>query len=154
NYVFDRSFIISTEPQIGNACLSQNNATSLWQPRVGIAWDPTGTGTWAVRVAAGIHHDLQDNLGNRTYANPPFNARELLSGPVLSLLPLSRTAKLPPTCGPSIPQPCSTYSPAGVDPNLFTPTHQEWSFTVERQLARELMLQVAYVGSQSYHTPL
>ena len=154
NYVLDANFVVSTEPVIGNSCLSQNNARALWQPRVGLVWDPTGTGTWAVRIGAGIHHDLQDNLGNRTYANPPFNARELLPGPMLSFLPLNRAAKLPPTCGPSVPQPCSTYSPAGVDPNLFTPTHQQWSFTVERQLAKDLMLQTGYVGSQSYHTPL
>ena len=37
---------------------------------------------------------------------------------------------------------------------MFTPTIQEWSFTVERQLTRDLMLQVGYVGSQSYHTNL
>jgi hypothetical protein len=33
---------------------------------------------------------------------------------------------------------------------MFTPTIQEWSFTVERHL----MLQVGYVGSQAYHTNL
>jgi hypothetical protein len=32
---------------------------------VGIAWDPTGRGTWAVRAGFGIHNDLQDILGNR-----------------------------------------------------------------------------------------
>jgi hypothetical protein len=37
---------------------------------------------------------------------------------------------------------------------MFTPTIQEWSFTVERQLTRALMLQVGYAGSQSYHTNL
>ena len=154
NYAFDQNFVISTNPVIGHSCLSQNNNKALWQPRVGIAWDPTGNGTWAVRAGFGIHNDLQDNLANRTYADPPFNARELLSGPLLSLLPLQRAAVLPPTCGPGITGLCSTYSPAGVDPNLFSPTHQQWSFTVERQLGRNLMLQLGYVGSQSYHTPL
>ena len=37
---------------------------------------------------------------------------------------------------------------------MFTPRVQEWSFTVERQLAKDLMLQVGYVGSQAYHTNL
>jgi hypothetical protein len=146
-----------TNPAIGDSCLSSNQAKALWQPRVGIAWDPTGDGKWAVRAGFGIHNDLQDNLANRTYANPPFNARELIdvSKGLLSLpLPLSRTATLPPTCGPGVPSPCSTYSPAGVDPNLFTPTVQQWSFTVERELTKDLMLSVGYVGSQSYHTPL
>src|SRR5256885_11264464 len=34
-----------------------------------------------------------------------------------------------------------------------TPTSQQWSLTIERGLARDLMLSVGYVGSQSYHTP-
>ncbi len=37
---------------------------------------------------------------------------------------------------------------------MFTPTIQMWTFTVERQLTKDLMLQVGYVGSQSYHTNL
>jgi carboxypeptidase family protein len=157
NYVFDQNFVISTNPVVGNSCLSQNTARALWQPRVGLAWDPTGTGTWAVRAGFGIHNDLQDSLANRTYANPPYNAREQLTGSLLSLIPLNKAAALPPTCNAQLVaanQPCSIYAPAGVDPNLFTPTIQQWSLTVERELAKNFMLQVAYVGSQSYHTPL
>ena len=85
NYVFDQSFVISTEPRMGKSCFTENHAKLLLQPRVGLAWDPTGTGTWAVRAGFGIHNDLQDNLANRTYSNPPFNAREQIVGPTLSL---------------------------------------------------------------------
>jgi hypothetical protein len=157
NYFYDATYGIGIEPHIGGSCLAQNNAKALWQPRVGVAWDPTGTGTWAVRAGFSIVNDLLDNLGNRTYSAPPFNAREQLTIPangLLSLLPLDAKAALPRTCGPAIPAPCSIYQPAGVDPNMFTPTIQEWSFTVERQLTRDLMLQLAYAGSQSYHTNL
>jgi len=130
----------------------------LLQPRVGLAWDPTGTGTWAVRAGFGIHNDLQDNLGNRTYSNPPFNAREQIVGSTLSLIPLQKNAPLPPTCGtpgaPASPPACSIYGPGGVDPVLFTPTSQQWSLTIERGITRDLMLSVGYVGSESYHTPL
>jgi len=90
NYTFDKNFVISTEPRMGKSCLTENHAKLLLQPRVGIAWDPTGTGTWAVRAGFGIHNDLQDNLANRTYGNPPFNAREQIVGPTLSLIPLSK----------------------------------------------------------------
>ncbi len=158
NYVFDQNFVISTEPRIGKSCLTENHAKLLLQPRVGIAWDPTGTGTWAVRAGFGIHNDLQDNLANRTYSNPPFNAREQIVGPTLSLIPLRKNAVLPPTCGtpgaPASPPACSIYGPGGVDPVLFTPTSQQWSLTVEREITRDLMLSVGYVGSESYHTPL
>jgi hypothetical protein len=154
NYAYGQNFVISREPVIGNSCLSQNRAKALWQPRLGFAWDPTGRGNWAVRAGAGIHNDLQDSLGNRTYANPPFNAREQLSGSLLSLIPLSRRVVLAPTCGPGVPQPCSLFGPGGIDPNIATPTIQQWSFTAEHELTRDLMFSVGYVGSQAYHTSL
>ena len=159
-YTFDKNWIISTEPTIGHSCFTTNHAKLLLQPRVGLAWDPTGTGSWAIRAGFGIHNDLQDNLANRTYSNPPYNAREQLTGSTLGLIangPLSKFASLPPTCGtpgaPAAPG-CSVYAPGGTDPELFTPTHQQWSLTIERGLSRDLMLSVGYVGSESYHTPI
>lgn len=157
NYFYDANFVIQTNPHIGDSCLARNNARALWQPRMGLAWDPTGTGIWAVRAGAGIHNDLMDNLGFRTYNNPPYNAREALQIPAtgfLSLLPLSKNALLPPTCGPGIAAPCSTYQPGGIDPNMFTPALQMWTLTVERQITKNVVLEVGYVGSQSYHTTL
>src|SRR5207253_9009129 len=84
----------------------------------------------------------------------PYNARELLSGPLLSLFPIDKNAPLQRSCGPSVPQPCAIYGPGGFDPVLRTPTSQQWSLTIERGLTRDIMLSVGYVGSQSYHTPL
>jgi len=162
NYFFDPIYGIGSSPHIGASCLDHNNALALWQPRVGIAWDPTGTGTWAVRASAGIHNDLLDSLGQKAFMNPPFSAREQLAIPAttptgggfLSLLPLDRNAPLPTTCGPGVPKPCGLYQPGGFDPNMYTPTIQMWTLTVERQITKDLMLQVGYVGSQSYHTNL
>jgi hypothetical protein len=157
NYRYDPGFVIQTNPIVGTSCLDQNHAKLLLQPRVGLAWDPTGTGTWAVRAAFGIHNDLLDNLGIKTQAGmPPFAAREALpvTNGFLPLLPLQKNVPLPPTCGPGIASPCSIYQPTGLDPNLFTPTIQMWNLTVDRQLAKDLVLQVGYVGSQSYHTNL
>ena len=157
NYFVDPNFVVQTNPHIGSSCLATNNALALWQPRLGLAWDPTGTGTWAVRASFGIHNDLLDALGQKAFMNPPFSAREQLTIPAsgfLALVPLNKNAPLPQTCGLGIPKPCSIYQPGGFDPNMYTPTIQMWSFTVERQLTRDLMLQLGYVGSQSYHTPL
>src|SRR6202007_2030091 len=95
NYLFDKNFVISTEPLMGHSCLTENHAKLLLQPRVGLAWDPTGTGSWAVRAGFGIHNDLQDSLANRTYSNPPFNAREQLTGATLSLIPIPKNVPPP-----------------------------------------------------------
>ncbi|PYU29828.1 MAG: TonB-dependent receptor [Acidobacteria bacterium] len=159
NYFHDANFVIQTNPNIGNSCLQSNHAKLLLQPRVGVAWDPSGRGTWSVRASFGIHNDLLDNLGIRAQPNPPFAAREQLpvANGFLPLLPLQKNVALPPTCNDQLvaaKQNCAIYQPTGFDPNMQTPTIQIWNFTVERQLAKDLMLEVGYVGSQSYHTNL
>src|SRR5207248_9875857 len=104
NFVTDRNGVIQSDPIIGHSCLLENNAKALWQPRVGLAWDPTGTGTWAVRVGFGIHHDLQDNLGHRLNANPPFGARLTITNtPLLSIIPIPFGTPPPPSCSAQSP---------------------------------------------------
>jgi hypothetical protein len=161
NYVYDKNDVIQTEPIVGHSALTENNAKALWQPRIGLAWDPTGTGKWAIRAGFGIHHDLQDNIGHRLNANAPFNARLTLTtspdGSTLRLfnvIPIPFGTQAPPSCNAQSPLPlrgCSIFSPGGLDPVMKTPTLQQWSLTVERGFTQNLMLQVSYVGSQAYH---
>ena len=154
NYLFDANGIMITEPFIGTSPLIENHARALLQPRVGLAWDVTGSGKWAVRAGFGIHNDLQDNLANRLNANPPFSGRlTFLSQPLLSIIPVSAEVTPPPSCtfvGQTNP-PCSVYAPGGIDPVLHTPTVQQWSLTVQHQLAQDLVAEAEYIGSQSYH---
>ena len=152
NYTFDSSGVIQTNPLIGPSCLLQNNAIALWQPRVGLAWDPTGTGTWAVRAGFGIHNDLQDNLSHRLSSNPPFNARMTISGtPLLSFIPIRGGTQPPASCTAVGQTGCSIFQPGAIDPYLHTPTIQNWSLTVEREITKNLMLHLGYMGSESYH---
>ncbi|MBI2816075.1 MAG: TonB-dependent receptor [Acidobacteria bacterium] len=156
NIAFDANGIILTDPLVSPSCLSQNNAIALWQPRVGVAWDPTGTGMWAVRAGFGIYNNLQDNLAIRLAGNAPFNARVTLRGPLLSNIPIPGGTQPPPSCNAQLQaanQPCSILQPAGIEPTMHTPTIQQWSFTVERAIMSNLMLQLNYVGSQAYHLP-
>jgi hypothetical protein len=156
NYVYDANGIPLTDPVIGSSALTENNATALWQPRVGIVWDPTGNGKWAIRAGFGIYNDLQDNIGHRLNANAPFNARMTLNNtPLLSIIPIPFGTQAPASCNARsplvVPPTCSIFSPGGLDPVMRTPTLQQWSLTVERELTKDLMLQVSYVGSQAYH---
>ena len=160
NLLYDSNGVPITEPFIGHACLTENNAKALWQPRVGVAWDPTGTGTWAVRAGFGIYNDLQDTQGFRLSSNPPYNGRLAFTGAgvhLLPLIPISPLTPLAPTCNAQLvaaKQTCSIYSEGGVDPTMHTPTVQQWSLTVERGITKDLVLQLGYVGSQAYHTLL
>ena len=151
SYILDQTGIVQTNPLIGHSCLTENNAKALLQPRLGLAWDPTGTGSWAVRAGFGIYNTLQDNLDQAFGGNPPFNARFSNTTPLLTQIPLLDGTPAPPSCSPTQGQPCAIFTPGQADPTLHTPTIQEWSLTVERELTRDLALQVGYVGSESYH---
>jgi len=155
NYLFDANGILQTNPQIGRSPFVKNYAKALLQPRVGVAWDPSGKGTWSVRAAFGIHNDLQDNLAHRLNANQPFNARLLITGrPMLSIIPLAGSTAPPPTCSADSPlkEPaCAIYTVGGLDPTMHTPTIQQWTLEIERSITSDLAIQVGYVGHQSYH---
>ena len=155
NYVFDANGVVQTDPRVASSAFLENNAKALWQPRIGLAWDPTGTGKWSVRAGFGIHYDLQDNIGHRLNADPPFNARQTItSKPLLSIIPFPFGTQAPPSCSaqsPLRPPACSIFSPGGLDPVMHTPALQQWSLTVERAITPTLMLELSYVGSQAYH---
>ncbi|MBI4478957.1 MAG: carboxypeptidase regulatory-like domain-containing protein [Acidobacteria bacterium] len=156
NYFFTNG-VINTNTHVGPSALTENNAKALWQPRAGIAWDPTGNGTWSIRAGAGIYHTLQDNLAHRLVVNPPFNSQlQIDSTPLFSIIPLTGGVKPPPQCQTlaelaGAPKTCTQFQPGGVEPNFHTPTIAKWSFTVERELTRDLMLQAEYAGSEAYH---
>src|SRR5213593_1393514 len=144
NYLFDANGILMTDPFIGKTPLIENHAKALLQPRVGLAWDVTGSGKWAVRAGFGIHNDLQDNLANRLNANPPFSGRLTFNTPgqhLLSIIPISAESAPPRNCQ-SLTQVatqnprCSVYAPGGIDPVMHTPTLQQWSLTVQHQVAQ------------------
>jgi hypothetical protein len=155
NYLYDARGILQTNPTIGTSPFVKNYAKALLQPRVGIAWDPTGKGLWSVRAAFGIHNDLQDNLAHRLNANQPFNARLVITGrPLLSIIPVAGSTAPPPTCSADSPlrEPaCAIYTVGGLDPNMHTPTIQQWTLEIERAITSDMAIQVGYVGHQSYH---
>jgi hypothetical protein len=157
NILIGANQVVDTNPIAASSCLTQNNAKSLWQPRIGIAWNPSGKGTLSVRAGFGIYNNLQDNLGNRIAVQPPYNARLTLSGPLLSNIPIPGGLQPPPACNAALEaahDPCSIFTLGGFQPDFHTPTVQEWSLHIEQQITKDMALQLGYVGSQSYHLPI
>jgi hypothetical protein len=151
NYITDASGVLLTAPRVGNSAFTQNNAKWLLSPRVGLAWDPFGTGKTAVRAGFGTYYSMIDALSFLLNALPPSNGSITFTGSLPSLLPITPNVPAPPSCGTGVPMPCSTYAPQGVQANAQTPTVEEWNFTLEQQLSRSTVLRLAYVGSHGYH---
>ncbi|HWE48798.1 MAG TPA: carboxypeptidase-like regulatory domain-containing protein [Bryobacteraceae bacterium] len=152
NYIPDANGVLMTTPVIGNSIYTQNNAKHLLSPRVGLAWDPWGDGKTAIRAGYGIYYSEIDSTAFLINSLPPTNGSATFSSVQLSsVVPITPGVLPPPSCGPGVPTPCSTFAPQGLQANAQTPTVQEWNLTVEHQIARNTVLRVAYVGSHGYH---
>jgi hypothetical protein len=132
--------VIQTQPQVGSSVFTVNNAKFLPQARIGIAWMPFGTKT-LIRAGFGMYNDLQDTLGYRLDQNAPFNPTYSIPNLPVSDLPL-----------PPSPVPANAkVLPAGVQPNMDTPTLISYSLKVEREISPNTALTMGYVGSHGYH---
>jgi hypothetical protein len=152
NYVTNGSGVLETTPIVGHSAFTQNNATHLFGPRVALAWDVFGNGRTVLRAGFGTYYSLIDDLSFLLNSLPPYNgALSFANVSLPSILPILPNVAPPPSCGPGVPAPCTTYAPQGVQPNAKTPTVEEWRLTVERQLDRNTVLRLAYVGSFGYH---
>ncbi len=142
NYTYPNG-IIASQPTVGDSVFTVNNAKFLPQPRIGLAWSPSGSANRTViRAGFGMYNDLQDALGYRTDQNAPFNPTwsapnfPVSSFPILKSAPIPATAKL---------------VPGGVQPDLQSPTLISWSVRVQQQVTANTAVTVGYVGSHGYH---
>jgi hypothetical protein len=140
NYTFTNG-VISTNPRIGGSLFTTNNAKFLPQPRIGVAWSPSGRKT-VLRAGFGMYNDLQDALGYRTDQNAPFNPTYSIANFKVSSFPVDPTAPVPAT---------AKLVPGGVQPDMKTPTLISWSLRVDRELSPNTVLTIGYVGSHGYH---
>jgi hypothetical protein len=142
NYLTDSNGLLITNPRVGGSAFTENNATHLWGPRAGLAWDVFGNGNTAVRAGYGMYYSLIDDLSFLLNSIPPYNGSVSRTGSLPSLVPFT----------PGVaPGPGTIFAPQGVQPDAKTPTVQAWNFTIEQKLSRNTVLRLAYVGSFGYH---
>ena len=142
-----------------------------WAPRFGFAYSPGSSAKTSIRGGFGVFYDVlkaEDNLQYNGQA-PFFGYADLFFNP-LSDNPTSPTnyysdpfvAAGQPNPFPSKPPPSNIdfdaagFLPFGgggvyfVDPHLRTPYIYQYNLSVQREVARDLVAEVAYVGSSSH----
>lgn len=112
-------------------------------PRIGFAWDPTGTGKTAIRGGYGVF--FEHTNGNEA------NSESLESSPPGSLIPTVRNIV---GYENIVPQDTGSTTPLSVIsiPNKATwPYVQQWHLDIQHDIAHNTVATVSYVGSKGTH---
>jgi hypothetical protein len=110
-------------------------------PRVGLAWDPTGSGKTSVRLGAGVFYN---EVGARIWSRLAVSEVDFFAAFSLKN----------PTTFPRFPAnpPLTTGGlESTVEYHLETPTIIQYSLDIQRQLTRTLSLQLGFIGSHGYN---
>ena len=152
NYIPDAQGVLLTAPRISTSTFTENHAKKLFGPRTGLAWDVFGTGRTSIRAGFGVYYSLIDDLSFLINSLPPYNgSASYANASVPTLVPIQPGVQPPPSCGPGVPAPCTTFAPQGVQPDARTPAVNEWNLRLEQQLDSNTALRISYVGSSGYH---
>jgi len=117
-----------------------------FDPRIGLAWDPFKDHKTSIRAGYGIFHSPVTPFDYANYINSVYvsvnQSCASQGGCGAFPVPFQTAANL--TTG--------TQSFSGVDPgDKQTPYQEQWNLTVQRQIGKDTMISVGYVGSHGVH---
>ena len=121
-------------------------------PRIGVAWDPTGDGTWSVRSSYGIFYDqFQNGSGTASQVAVsaiPWAQFNQYSGQGLNFQNPYQGRVMP---GPeTFVRPSTVFT---IDRDAKPPYAQNWNLSVQRALFDRYLVEVRYVGAKGSRLP-
>jgi hypothetical protein len=155
--------LASPQTNVGRVGKMWNTDYNNFAPRIGLAWDPTGKGTTAVRSGFSVaYNEPYSNLyTNVSRLNPPDAATMFVQPDIFVGNTVNYTFPFTPTpdfAGPVLPNgsvgaisPTAfppSITPNGVAPNLRTAYSIQWFLGAQHQFLRDYAVSINYVGTR------
>jgi len=137
--------ITGATPHVGDPLFS-NPTLRNFEPRVGVSWDPFGSGKTAISAGFGMFDVLP--LPYLIQFNELFSAPFFEAGSATNL----PAGSFPSAAFASIGSP-NTFRQAYFDPNPRRNYVMQWNLTIQRELGKDLSAMVGHVGSRGVHQP-
>jgi len=118
-------------------------------PRVGLAWDPSGSGKLLVTAAYGIFYEPY-YTGQGGPLQSPISAPPYLQTPQVSLPNFADPFNGNPPISGDFSKPLTNLTLAA---NLPLPYSQDWDLNVQRSFGSDLLFELGYVGTKGTKLP-
>jgi hypothetical protein len=133
--------VAGSTSRFGNSIMPSDK--NNFSPRVGFSWDPFKNGETVVRGGYGLYYDqvLVGIFEQNAFVNPPYNNRATFSG--------SGVGFSNPSGGALGALPVRDLIATAND--FQTPMVQQWSLGIQRQVRRNMVADLGYVGTKGDH---
>jgi hypothetical protein len=118
-------------------------------PRVGFAWDPTGSAKWLVTSAYGVFYEPY-YTGQGGPLQSPISAPPFLQTPQVSAPDFANPFGGNPPIKGEFSTPLTNLTLAA---NLPLPYSQDWDLNIQRSFGSDLLFEIGYVGTKGTKLP-